>query len=452
MQSRKILLGSLAVGMFLSLLVVPTKAMSASVVLYASADTYISSKNLMTNYGTNEYLELAYITSGGNDQRHVLLKFDLSTIPSTAVITDARVRLYQVNPSACDGVITPNEVTLRKKWDSWEETEMDWTGGFSNVAITTRTGSCSTNWGFIVTDTVQDWVNGEENNGFILMGFSSTVYTRFFYSREHATNMPQLDVSYTIPDSSTSTSTSTSTSVSTASTPATTSTSTASTVSTTSSDISTSSEETVETEVQAPELTGIERNGVSLFATWDGVDLGSDDVLSLSGVAAPGATVTVSVDDVESTVVADGDGNWTIDIQAQDFSMGEHIITAKASLDGDESNEEPMVMINVLGAEEEAVSEVGSAVTSSVGTVLVVLAAFFALFVIIGGIVLVIVLKRKKAPVVEEVKTEEKITTEKVVEEDTIKPAEEEMPGTKSTSTEEPAKTVDESEEASEAK
>jgi len=406
MQVRKILLGFLAAGMFLSLLAVPTKAMSASVVLYASADTYISSKNQMTNYGTEDFLELAYTASGGNDQRHILLKFDTSTIPSTAVITDARIRLYQINPSACDGSITPNEVTLRKKGDSWEETEMDWTMGISNVLITTRTGSCSTNWGFIVTDTVQGWVNGEENNGFILMGFSSTVYTRFFYSRENGTNMPELDVSYTMPDSSTSTSTTTSTSTSTSTSTASvsTSTSTSSVVSSTTSVASTSSKETADTEVQVPELTGIQKNGVSQYGTWDGVDLASDDELTLSGQADPSATITISIDDVESTVVADEDGNWTMEVSAQDFSVGEHIITAKASLGGSESNEEPLVMINILGADDvSAINEEGNAVTSSIGTILIILAVILVLFVIVGLIVLVVILKKRKAtPVAEE--------------------------------------------------
>jgi len=419
MQVRKILLGSLAVGMFLSLLVIPTKAMSASVVLYASADTFISSKNPSTNYGTEDFLELAYTTSGGNDQRHILLKFDLSTIPSTAVITDARIRLYQINPSACDGTVTPNEVTLRKKWDAWEETEMDWSSGIGNVPITTRTGNCSTNWGFIVTDTVQDWVNGEENNGFILMGFSSTIYTRFFYSREHGTNMPELDVSYTLPDASTSTTTSTSTSTSTSTVSVSTSTST-SVASSTTSVASTSSEEAADTEVQVPELTGIQRNGVSQFATWDGVNLASDDSLTLTGHADPGATITITVGDFETTATADEDGNWSVEIQSQDLSVGEHIIIGQASLDGSISAEEPLVMVNVLGEGEESLTaEDGSAVTSSIGTILIILAVIFVLFVVVGLIVLLIILKKRKStPVVEDaVKTEEVSPAKEVVKE-----------------------------------
>lgn len=395
MKKKYLVCVSLGVLLCLSSMAIPTRAMSASVVLYPSADTFISSENQSTNYGTNETLQLGYNTSDGTDLRHILLKFDLSDIPSNATITDARVRLYNTN---CLGTITPNEVTMRKKWNSWSESEMTYASGFSNVLITTRTGACSTYWGFIVTDTVQAWVEGEENNGFILMGISSTPYTRSFYSKEHGTNIPELDVAYTLPESTTSTTSSTSTSASTATTSIAASTSTASSSSSASQTTSTSSEQTTDSEVQVPELTGVLKNGLSLLGTWNGVELNSDDVFALRGQADPGATITVSIGDYESTAVADDDGNWIIEIFAQDLPVGEHLVIAQASLNGSVSSEEPMVMVYVLGAGEGS-SGIGSTLTSSIGTMLIILAVIFMIVAAVGVIVLVIVLKKKKTVV-----------------------------------------------------
>lgn len=88
---------------------VGTRAASATTVtLQASADTYISSTNPSSNFGSSSTL----LVGGGNE---ALIQFDLSSLPATPTLTNAMLEVWvsQVNTS---GAIDYHSVT-----SSWTE-------------------------------------------------------------------------------------------------------------------------------------------------------------------------------------------------------------------------------------------------------------------------------------------------------------------------------------------
>ena len=178
-------------------------AVTTQVVIPTSADTYVASNKPYTNYGSSTWLRLGYnLDSPNNGAERILLKTDVSSIPSNAIINWARFRIYQhtVSPTGDSGM----GVQSRHLSGSWSESTVTWNNHQADWG-----GVIGTSWppgspGWIeadVTQLVKEWVSGQHSNyGVTLLG-DETVQERqrIFYSREFGGDYyPRLVVDYTV--------------------------------------------------------------------------------------------------------------------------------------------------------------------------------------------------------------------------------------------------------------
>ncbi len=198
-----------------------------SVSLDASEDTYMSSYNETNNYGTSTTLKSTRNGSTSNVKRGTLLRWNLSSIPATAVVTSASVTLY-VSTSSSQ---TYNLYNMRQSWiegtgasaetgdgatwltyngsDSWGSSGAAdittdrydvnlWDAGTTSFSSAgTRTVNLNTE-GLAV---IQEWINGSVNNGLTIQNYSSSSINDDlqFASSENATNNgPTLNLTYSV--------------------------------------------------------------------------------------------------------------------------------------------------------------------------------------------------------------------------------------------------------------
>jgi hypothetical protein len=194
----------------------------------SSADTYIRDTATTTNFGT----AIAMVSgdgSGSLDQKNrFLVKFDYSSVPASAAVTNANVELYEFD--AADGAgLGSWTMEVRRCLRNWVETQATWniystgnnwtTAGAgsdgndrsaSNSATSTRDGAADaafvTLTGATLIDDVQKYVNGTYSNyGWLVQSPSAesagtpTAYTNY-RTANYATDTsqrPKSTVDYT---------------------------------------------------------------------------------------------------------------------------------------------------------------------------------------------------------------------------------------------------------------
>ncbi|MFS0767075.1 family 10 glycosylhydrolase [Peribacillus phoenicis] len=160
-------------------------------------DAFVSSQSPTTNYSTSQYLVV------GKHQTFAItrsyLKFKLPTLPKGAVITSAKISLYQYYNST-------NQVTIDIKPvnSSWSATTINWNNkpsvgsSISNAVVDTPSWK-----DFFITDLVKSWYSGSTNQGVTVQFRDETQFTKIFYSNNHSTysNLkPKLTISYSLPE------------------------------------------------------------------------------------------------------------------------------------------------------------------------------------------------------------------------------------------------------------
>lgn len=182
---------------------VTPNGVTTQVVFPTTADTYIASNNPNTNYGSSTWLRLGYnLTSPNNGAERIFLRFDLSSIPSNAVINWARFRIFQHSATpAGDGDMGVQSRHLVSSWNeyavTWSGHQPDWGGVIDTSWVPATLGWLEGD----VTDLVKEWVSGQHaNNGVLLMGDERVQERqRNFYSRESGgIYYPRLTVDYSI--------------------------------------------------------------------------------------------------------------------------------------------------------------------------------------------------------------------------------------------------------------
>lgn len=191
---------------------------ASSVVCWPSGDTFISqqSKYSSPQGGNTVFLCGASGESFPNSVSRVLIKFDLSAVPTNAVVTNVvlTMRVSEIAP-------TTNIVRhyLHRALVPWSETSATWLNYSSGQPWTTPGGASSSDYsstpsssqlvnavGVYVFPTttdlisdVQSWVNLPGNNcGWFVISGSQDIPNsiRKYYSRESGTNKPYLNVDY----------------------------------------------------------------------------------------------------------------------------------------------------------------------------------------------------------------------------------------------------------------
>jgi uncharacterized repeat protein (TIGR01451 family) len=177
---------------------------SLSKTLIPTDDTYLTSAETGRNYGTCTWLQ----TTAGTE--NILMKFDLSSIPSNAAITsavlklkksggpkwDQTVNIYRVTNTwtqgiKCNSSATPNW-KVRTGSTSWTTPG----GEFNNTVMASSVvGATDTWYAWNVQSLVQGWVNNTyANQGLMLRMANGNSVT--FSSKEGA-GVPVLEISYT---------------------------------------------------------------------------------------------------------------------------------------------------------------------------------------------------------------------------------------------------------------
>ena len=181
-------------------------ATSNSTTLYAVADGYAWSGGTEVSSGadsTVEKLRTGFRTAAGNYR--TLIKFDLSSIPAGAIITNANLKLYYyAYSSGSEG--DPLDISVYRTTADWYEGGLSWSKAenyhsysYDTVTIIAGTSAGYKTWD--ITSLVQSWVDGTYNNYGVLLRAptqSGSSNFRCFRSREYGSNPPKLEVTYTI--------------------------------------------------------------------------------------------------------------------------------------------------------------------------------------------------------------------------------------------------------------
>lgn len=167
------------------------------------------------NYGSTDQLVLnAWTNSSVNDTIRVLLEFDLSNVPVGAVISNAKLSLYN-NPDGAShngqhqNLAGTNEWSINRITEAWDESVVTWntkpTYTTTNQII--MNASTSPNQDFTdinVTALVQDMIDNPSTGfGFYLKLQDESPYKALvFASSEHSdlNKRPRLEITYSIAD------------------------------------------------------------------------------------------------------------------------------------------------------------------------------------------------------------------------------------------------------------
>ena len=172
-------------------------------------DSYISEARVSDNFGDTYNLLL---DSETDRRMHMLMWFNVSSIPSLATISDATLWLYQMSGSRGTDVV----FDLHNLSVPFEESEVNWLRSESAVSWTTPGGdygpysygshivSNNVGWlGIDVSELIEDWVTGAaDNHGLILVPVPAAGDNQKVFQSsddpEPAEQNPRLIVNYTM--------------------------------------------------------------------------------------------------------------------------------------------------------------------------------------------------------------------------------------------------------------
>jgi RHS repeat-associated protein len=173
----------------------------------ASADCYLVNASPDTNYcgiGTN-----LDVGSSGSSVSRALLKWNLDTVPASAIVLDAKMSLYL--QSAANGTaVSVGAHHVTSAWDLWStwnkrDVTNTWTAPGGDFVANTAGGNAPTsvgaagNWySWRFTQLAQDWLNGTvDNDGVLLKSENESVQNMLrFSSSSDLSFMPTLRITY----------------------------------------------------------------------------------------------------------------------------------------------------------------------------------------------------------------------------------------------------------------
>ena len=147
-----------------------------------------------------------------------LVHFDLSSIPSTATVTSAVLKIYDSGGDFSNNDTTGRAYRVRSRawtesgtWNNYDGTNAWGTAGCDNTS-TDREATDIGNWSMPAAETagykdvtlttakVQEWIDGTfANNGLLLKADKEDSYSMHRYQVRTAANPPKLEITYTLP-------------------------------------------------------------------------------------------------------------------------------------------------------------------------------------------------------------------------------------------------------------
>jgi hypothetical protein len=157
-------------------------------------------ENSASNFGSSTVNSAGF---DGANKRRILIKFDLSSIPSTAQVTDARIVVTVSNYFGAGASFNLSAHTVNSAWDEAVETWSTHSGGDFNPAGQGSTAVSSTgSWVvFLTPSVVQQWASGAlANNGLLIKQETENTVSDYIviYMKEAAneSDRPYLQVTY----------------------------------------------------------------------------------------------------------------------------------------------------------------------------------------------------------------------------------------------------------------
>lgn len=182
-------------------------------------DTFVNSGASSVNYSTNSLSLNTYTWPANTVANRILIKWDVSAIPSNATINSATLSLYMYGYEGAGGddqyeismhkIINHNPVISTCIWNAYDGVNA-WTGGANggvqDMASTEDTNTIDKTAGYkpwTVTNMVQNWVSNPSSNFGMMLDSDSTAASdsnRYFRPMEYsnANQRPKLVVTYTI--------------------------------------------------------------------------------------------------------------------------------------------------------------------------------------------------------------------------------------------------------------
>ena len=166
----------------------PTSQPPVSICLPAVQDTFSVEDRSWQVHGAD--VELKTRPEAGFERR-LLIGFDLSSIPPTRTVVDAKLRLYETTS------IAGQTINLYRLTNSWVESQMNWNfrdsvnrwvtpgGDYSATAVGSFVPDVAGQYREVsVTSLAQNWVNGTFSNYGLLLRASGAIGEAKFASRE----------------------------------------------------------------------------------------------------------------------------------------------------------------------------------------------------------------------------------------------------------------------------
>jgi hypothetical protein len=172
----------------------------AQVNISANHDAFISSLHPNSNYGTWTTMGLGWQNSTYNAMR-MLMEFNLSAIPSNAIISNAEIFVYQNSSNPSND--SPMGFKAQYMKSQWSETGVTWNNANYLGGTEIGVGELSNALGWKsgnVTDMVERWYSGAQSNyGLIMTGDEGPQNnrSRFLRSRQWSGYAPYIKVTYT---------------------------------------------------------------------------------------------------------------------------------------------------------------------------------------------------------------------------------------------------------------
>ena len=183
---------------------------------HSSGETFLTAQNKDRNYGPQGYLELSLLS--GRAYKNALVRFDLQEVPSSAIVTEARLMLFFT------GIYGKGSIPLRVYGltRNWREREATWLKASADEAwgeggamgegdhdsaprpSTFAAGSKVDYYEWDLATLVQEWVSGARRNDGLLItaeGGSIDFILLYLFSREYSQDAlrPMLYIVYTVP-------------------------------------------------------------------------------------------------------------------------------------------------------------------------------------------------------------------------------------------------------------
>jgi hypothetical protein len=169
-----------------------------TVTLTAVAGATLKSWQATTNFGSDPTLYMSHSHIDTDENAAMLVRFDLSSLPSDAIIDSANFQLYLESSSG----LTPVDLNVYYVRDAWTESTVTWNTmpRVFHMGVVWHMDAASGWKSLGIAGWVSNWQTGE-NDGLLLYGpaTGTAFYQRKFASREHSTNLPGLVVTYHLP-------------------------------------------------------------------------------------------------------------------------------------------------------------------------------------------------------------------------------------------------------------